>query len=995
MSEEPSNDTDNRDSDRELLTKFARSEDEDAFRRLVQRHLGFVFHCAMRRLDDQQASEEVAQNVFAILSRKANKLSEHPALVAWLHRTTVYEAAKAARKEHAHKMKLKSFNEQVDPDRRDDERAWREIAPSLDAALQSLSEINRRVVLLHFIEGLPYSEIGQTLGTTEGASRVRANRALKDLARWFQKRGLQLSAVVLGAILASRLKAPSLPEMVATVSAGAIRLAPSLAWGALMGNPIPALLNLRVAAVFVGVFAIGSLVPFTLKLPEANGGDRPLHRPLVQDYNDRLNAITAKSLELSLLRKVYLGDPSDETDQRLLNLLDKEHLLGLLNQARQLRSATNYNDGAISAVLQALAWKDPVLACDEGSKESPRILSSALRASLLSDPGTASHWLAQKLKEQAITSRKGSPTLTGSKSLVVQSAVRVLVPEYTDRALALIDWLDGDDKDRALASLGGQLILKEHEPWRSVFEKLEPRLQASDQRQFARTVLSFLSSEGARDTSAEIVETLPANERENSLIRVASSTIGKRGEFAQHAGWLLSQFETDIEKARAVEDFARGSQMYSKQARAWIQSLPDGTVKDRAYAGLATGQARSKPQTAFELVGMIVDENIRNKAQAEVNQRLVPLASPHLKTTKLPENRRNITTPVEQISTTFDVGKWGSRFTAATAKPEQSLVLLNLADALSLQSSGQLLNLIDLLEHNTAPERFRDICTHMALLALAERDPVAVLNHPMADIGLHGWMGWNGQLQNNAFHALVEDDILRAIEWLDRNSAEVYTDTLHRMCNAVAFKLARSDSHQELALQWIEQANTRYSDIDRDSMLEAAMSVMDTQDHRRAFLKLLATSKITELRIEAHQAFIRATLAVNGVSTMAREMKQIEPSLSPEEREKLIGQVVDNAARSHPEEAIEWIRANSSADHSTANLSRFIYLWAANGDYLAAAKWIEALPRSPLRDEIVKSFVAAIGPNYRELAYQWAATIDDPRTRKEAYTKANRRTGWR
>jgi DNA-directed RNA polymerase specialized sigma24 family protein len=57
--------------DFELLQRFTRDGEQSAFADLVRRHLDLVFATALRKVEDSGAAQEVAQNVFAVLARKA------------------------------------------------------------------------------------------------------------------------------------------------------------------------------------------------------------------------------------------------------------------------------------------------------------------------------------------------------------------------------------------------------------------------------------------------------------------------------------------------------------------------------------------------------------------------------------------------------------------------------------------------------------------------------------------------------------------------------------------------------------------------------------------------------------------------------------------------------------------------------------------------------------------------------------------------------------
>ena len=67
-------------TDRELLIEYAQHGSESAFQALVERHLDVVFATAFRGLNDTGAAEEITQNVFETLARKAARLPPIQAL---------------------------------------------------------------------------------------------------------------------------------------------------------------------------------------------------------------------------------------------------------------------------------------------------------------------------------------------------------------------------------------------------------------------------------------------------------------------------------------------------------------------------------------------------------------------------------------------------------------------------------------------------------------------------------------------------------------------------------------------------------------------------------------------------------------------------------------------------------------------------------------------------------------------------------------------------
>src|SRR6266487_3052175 len=78
--------------DFELLQRFTRDGEQSAFADLVRRHLDLVFATALRKVEDRAAAQEVAQNVFAVLARKAWRFAPDDSLPAWLHKAALLES---------------------------------------------------------------------------------------------------------------------------------------------------------------------------------------------------------------------------------------------------------------------------------------------------------------------------------------------------------------------------------------------------------------------------------------------------------------------------------------------------------------------------------------------------------------------------------------------------------------------------------------------------------------------------------------------------------------------------------------------------------------------------------------------------------------------------------------------------------------------------------------------------------------------------------------
>jgi DNA-directed RNA polymerase specialized sigma24 family protein len=82
----------------ELLRAYAQDHSESAFQELVNRYVDLVYSAAIRRVSgERQLAEDVTQEVFADLARKAAALPPTVTLGGWLLRHTGYVASTAMR----------------------------------------------------------------------------------------------------------------------------------------------------------------------------------------------------------------------------------------------------------------------------------------------------------------------------------------------------------------------------------------------------------------------------------------------------------------------------------------------------------------------------------------------------------------------------------------------------------------------------------------------------------------------------------------------------------------------------------------------------------------------------------------------------------------------------------------------------------------------------------------------------------------------------------
>ncbi|MCX6928876.1 MAG: sigma-70 family RNA polymerase sigma factor [Verrucomicrobia bacterium] len=187
----------------DLLTAYRSSRSEGAFTELVRRYTNLVYSVAQRRLANNPLAEEVAQTVFLRLAQAAPKVSDEAALVGWLHRTTVHVAIDVWRSETRRRTREQQAAV-MEATPADDARLWSEMAPQLDEALDQLSEEDREAVLLRFFAQKRMREVGQALGVSEDAAKMRVSRAVDRLRERLALRGVSCTAAGLAGLMAER-----------------------------------------------------------------------------------------------------------------------------------------------------------------------------------------------------------------------------------------------------------------------------------------------------------------------------------------------------------------------------------------------------------------------------------------------------------------------------------------------------------------------------------------------------------------------------------------------------------------------------------------------------------------------------------------------------------------------------------------------------------------------------------------------------------------------
>jgi RNA polymerase sigma-70 factor (ECF subfamily) len=179
----------------QLLVERARAGERAAFDQLVAKYQRRLMRLLARLLNDPAEAEDVVQETFIKAYRALRHFRGDAAFYTWLYRIGINTAKNAllVRKRNASVSPAEpsAIRPEGGPD---DERlrdistpesmlASKQIAQTVNAAMDALPIDLRTAIALREIEGLSYEEISQIMGCPIGTVRSRIFRAREAIAR--------------------------------------------------------------------------------------------------------------------------------------------------------------------------------------------------------------------------------------------------------------------------------------------------------------------------------------------------------------------------------------------------------------------------------------------------------------------------------------------------------------------------------------------------------------------------------------------------------------------------------------------------------------------------------------------------------------------------------------------------------------------------------------------------------------------------------------------
>jgi RNA polymerase sigma factor (sigma-70 family) len=636
----------------DLLAAYLDSGGEEAaFVCLVERLSGLVFGSALRRTGDRMLAEEVTQNVFALLARKAASLRTHPNLSAWVFRTTQLESAKIMRSEKRHQRKLDAFASELVVTAADESAAWLEALPALDASLDQLAEKDRALIIQRFFERKRFAEIADATGRTEAACKMQLKRSLERLAGLLRSRGIALGVPVIAAGLSAEF-AKAAPLATQMIAAKAMAASGGISTSAVITNTLLTMRTAKSSTLAAAVVVALSLAPIirlegqasrlqseiadvkrgptgaaisdgaTLRrTPDATGGSGRTFRDLLGGSN---RVVDADTFLAGLMKAV--------TEQDMAGMIRVLTPVASMDAARrsQLMKDIEAHRGSAEAKAVAMQMLGSFVEETDYRQSLESLIRQDLRSGALSDvarrwaesdPDAALAWFREADRSGELLG-KGVESTTAPYLLSELAAG--MAGKRPEQALEIAAGMTPEE--RSASRIAGKLVPALTAAYlESGDSRLLDRLMATAEQEGQKERLVDSASEviaTERDLEAArafLGRFVPEGDSAALDARMLSFLSGaERVSFDIRADWIVGHVEPQAaaERIRGIigEQMERGDDPVE-----WIRAQPSGIVKDNAQAIRSGMIAFTKGhKLGLEVANQIGDPALREKTRREI-----------------------------------------------------------------------------------------------------------------------------------------------------------------------------------------------------------------------------------------------------------------------------------------------------------------------------------------------------------------------------------------
>ena len=174
------------------LVRDVRLGNSEAFEALVRRHIRSAHGLAMSIVADRDEADDVCQDAFISALQRVGQIRNPERFRSWLL-SIVRNRALNVRSFESRRTgpRVEEVMIPADTPSPEADLEWNELGEEIRTATDGLTETQKRVFVLHDMEGCNHGEIAESLGISRGSSRVHlhmARRVVKGrLTRYYDE----------------------------------------------------------------------------------------------------------------------------------------------------------------------------------------------------------------------------------------------------------------------------------------------------------------------------------------------------------------------------------------------------------------------------------------------------------------------------------------------------------------------------------------------------------------------------------------------------------------------------------------------------------------------------------------------------------------------------------------------------------------------------------------------------------------------------------------
>lgn len=162
----------------------SQSGDKTAFDELLKAVQQPLFRYIYRLVGERALAEDILQEVFIIIYRKIRWLENAKLFRAWAYRIASRETFRRLRKEKrwTEQVRDENFLETI-PVKSAEEMYSPELIREIPKLIEQISPASRAVLILHYLDEMPLSEVAEILDISSGTVKSRLAYGLESLRR--------------------------------------------------------------------------------------------------------------------------------------------------------------------------------------------------------------------------------------------------------------------------------------------------------------------------------------------------------------------------------------------------------------------------------------------------------------------------------------------------------------------------------------------------------------------------------------------------------------------------------------------------------------------------------------------------------------------------------------------------------------------------------------------------------------------------------------------